>query len=142
MRRQLLCFPKGNKPGQLSLFLAVPENEDQPMGWQRSASFKLTVLSAHGREHDVSKDATHTFLGTENDWGEPPRSACAGGREGAHGVHIGRRERIDTPSLNPALPGWGLPQLPVVDRRGRRPMLVSAVGPAPKDVGYLHCFTP
>ncbi|KFM24284.1 Ubiquitin carboxyl-terminal hydrolase 12, partial [Auxenochlorella protothecoides] len=66
---QLLCFPKGNKPGQLSLFLAVPENEDQPMGWQRSASFKLTVLSAHGREHDVSKDATHTFLGTENDWG-------------------------------------------------------------------------
>lgn len=68
--RQLLCFPKGNKPGQLSLFLAVPESEDQPLGWQRSASFKLSVLSVHGSEHDAFKDTTHTFLGTENDWGE------------------------------------------------------------------------
>lgn len=69
LRRQLLCFPKGNKPNQLSLFLAVPDAEDQPLGWQRSASFKLALLSDLGPEHDLVKDTQHTFLGSENDWG-------------------------------------------------------------------------
>lgn len=66
---QLLCFPKGNKPGQLSLFLAVPDIEEQPANWQRSASFKLSVLSALGPEHDATKETQHTFQGMENDWG-------------------------------------------------------------------------
>lgn len=66
---QLLCFPKGNKPGQLSLFLAVPDIDEQPVNWQRSASFKLSVLSALGPEHNAVKETQHTFQGMENDWG-------------------------------------------------------------------------
>lgn len=65
---QLLCFPRGNNsnPQCVSLYLAVPE-EDQHLGWARSATFRLILLSRTGPAH--VKESQHTFTAQANDWG-------------------------------------------------------------------------
>ena len=98
LRRHLLCFPRGNgRSDVLSLYLAVPDAEDQPLGWERSAAFKLSLLSslsaggaavggaggvpaAAPAGLDFVKDTQHTFSSRETDWGE-----CDGGRRGSEG---------------------------------------------------------
>lgn len=68
--RQLLLYPRGNnRPDSLSLYLAVAEEEQQAFGLQRTAVFKLTLLSKE-EGGDVVKDTQHTFTVRETDWGE------------------------------------------------------------------------
>ncbi len=68
--RQLLLYPRGNnRPDSLSLYLAVAEEEQQAFGLQRTAVFKLMLLSKE-EGGDVVKDTQHTFTVRETDWGE------------------------------------------------------------------------
>jgi ubiquitin carboxyl-terminal hydrolase 7 len=72
LSRNILCFPRGNnqKVEQFSLYLAVPDQDaDQLDGWQRSASFKLSVIDQHNPEAPLIKDARHLFTENANDWG-------------------------------------------------------------------------
>ncbi|KAI7840976.1 hypothetical protein COHA_005205 [Chlorella ohadii] len=67
---QLLLYPRGNnRPDSLSLYLAVAEEEQQAFGLQRTAVFKLMLLSKE-EGGDVVKDTQHTFTVRETDWGE------------------------------------------------------------------------
>jgi hypothetical protein len=60
-RRNLLMFPQGNKSANgaggpaMSLYLAVPDMDDLPMGWTHSAHFKLTLLNQLNPEESMSK---------------------------------------------------------------------------------------
>lgn len=68
--RNLLCFPRGNnKPDQFSLYLAIPDQADQFEGWQRSASFKLSLLDQYSPETPLVKETHHIFTENANDWG-------------------------------------------------------------------------
>ncbi|KAL4539456.1 hypothetical protein Ndes2437B_g02171 [Nannochloris sp. 'desiccata'] len=58
-----------NKPDQFSLYLAVPDQEDQLEGWQRSASFKLSLIDQHNPETPLVKETHHMFTESANDWG-------------------------------------------------------------------------
>lgn len=75
LRRQLLIYPRGNnRADSLSLYLAVAEDDQQAFGLQRTAVFKLAILSQNDGG-DVVKDTQHTFTVRETDWGE--RGCCA-----------------------------------------------------------------
>lgn len=70
LSRQLLCFPRGNnKPDQFSLYLAVPDLDDQPEGWQRSANFKLSLVDPRNAQIPIFKETRHLFREDANDWG-------------------------------------------------------------------------
>ena len=87
--RQLLAYPQGNnRSDQLSLYLAVAEDEQQAFGLQRTAQFKLSLLSQSGQPgSDVVKDTQHTFTTRETDWGEGRGGGGgAGGDSGACGA--------------------------------------------------------
>jgi hypothetical protein len=54
----MLCFPRGNtKMDHTALYLAAAPAEDSPWNWQRSASFKLTMLNEARPEQAVVKGA-------------------------------------------------------------------------------------
>lgn len=68
-------YPRGNnRADSLSLYLAVAEDDQQAFGLQRTAVFKLAILSQNDGG-DVVKDTQHTFTVRETDWGE--RGCCA-----------------------------------------------------------------
>ena len=65
-----MCFPRGNtKNDAVSVFLAVDAPEDQPIGWSRSAAFKLTIIDQNDVNQSIVKDARHTFTNEAVDWG-------------------------------------------------------------------------
>lgn len=71
--RNILLFPKGTKPTDvrcLSLFLNVPDAEQQPINWGRKAYFKLTVINQKQPSRSVSKGAScklsaHSYLASD-----------------------------------------------------------------------------
>lgn len=68
-RRQLLVYPTGNnRQDALALYLAVAEDDQAAFQLNRSAHFKLMLLSevAGG---DVVKETQHVFTHRETDWG-------------------------------------------------------------------------
>lgn len=74
-RRQLLLYPNGNnRADAMALYLAVAEDDQAAFGLQRSASFKLILLSSV-EGGDMVKETQHTFTTRETDWGEPPGAA-------------------------------------------------------------------
>jgi ubiquitin carboxyl-terminal hydrolase 7 len=70
--RVLLCFPRGNHPRadppSLSLYLAAAAPDDEPWGWGRAASFKLSMLNANP-DATLCKDTQHRFSAAQVDWG-------------------------------------------------------------------------
>lgn len=70
LRRQLLLYPNGNnRADALALYLAVAEDDQAAFGLQRSATFKLMLLSTV-EGGDIVKETQHTFTTRETDWGE------------------------------------------------------------------------
>ena len=68
--RNLLCFPKGNKVDQLSVYLnAADANDGLPDGWARACSFSLTLIHPADEARCLTKDAQHVFVGGAVDWG-------------------------------------------------------------------------
>lgn len=66
---QLLVYPGGNgRTEALSLYLAVAEDDQAAFGLQRSAQFKLTLLST-AEAGDMIKETGHIFTSRETDWG-------------------------------------------------------------------------
>ena len=67
--RQLLLYPGGNgRTDALALYLAVAEDDQSAFGLQRTAAFKLCLLSSV-EGGDIVKDTQHTFTSRETDWG-------------------------------------------------------------------------
>lgn len=51
-------FPRGNREGQntaMSLYLNAADAEAAPVGWNRRASFKLTVVNHLNPEQSIAK---------------------------------------------------------------------------------------
>ncbi|KAL4423841.1 hypothetical protein ABPG75_001142 [Micractinium tetrahymenae] len=66
---QLLAYPTGNNRNDaLALYLAVAEDDQAAFGLQRSATFKLALLSSV-EGGDIVKETQHTFTTRETDWG-------------------------------------------------------------------------
>ena len=69
---KLVCFPRGNNPPvdppSLSLYLSPAAPEDEPWGWGRAASFKLTMLNTDPAA-SLSKETQHHFSAKQHDWG-------------------------------------------------------------------------
>ncbi|PSC73213.1 ubiquitin carboxyl-terminal hydrolase 12 [Micractinium conductrix] len=66
---QLMVYPQGNnRSDAMALYLAVAEEEQAAFGLQRSATFKLALLSSV-EGGDLAKEASHIFTGRETDWG-------------------------------------------------------------------------
>ncbi|CAL8466972.1 g6508 [Coccomyxa elongata] len=68
----ILMFPRGNREGQntaMSLYLNAADAEAAPVGWNRRASFKLTVVNHLNPEQSIAKDSQHNFTGGAVDWG-------------------------------------------------------------------------
>lgn len=65
-------YPTGNnRADALALYLAVAEDDQAAFGLQRSATFKLILLSSV-EGGDIVKETQHTFTTRETDWGERP----------------------------------------------------------------------
>lgn len=76
-----MVYPQGNnRSDAMALYLAVAEEEQAAFGLQRSATFKLALLSSV-EGGDLAKEASHIFTGRETDWG-----AWVGAAESTHGL--------------------------------------------------------
>eukprot|EP01094_Clydonella_sp_ATCC50884_P014697 TRINITY_DN251_c0_g1_i2.p1 TRINITY_DN251_c0_g1~~TRINITY_DN251_c0_g1_i2.p1 ORF type:complete len:646 (-),score=258.72 TRINITY_DN251_c0_g1_i2:1803-3698(-) len=68
---RILLFPKGNKNDCLSIYTEVYKHEDLPLGWTRSAKFRLEVLNQNDPGAHALKEETTTFSQAAPDFGFP-----------------------------------------------------------------------
>ncbi|KAI3856937.1 hypothetical protein MKX03_012345, partial [Papaver bracteatum] len=67
----VLMFPKGNNNvDYLSMYLAVADLDDLPLGWSRSAQFSLSVVNQINNSDTVRNyTQLHKFTVRQSDWG-------------------------------------------------------------------------
>ncbi|KAI3914508.1 hypothetical protein MKW92_004447 [Papaver armeniacum] len=69
---RVLLFPRGNNVDYLSIYLAVAEWDDLPLGWIRCAQFSLSVVNQINNEDTVREDTqAYKFSAQHIDLGHP-----------------------------------------------------------------------
>ena len=66
---RVLCFPKGNERGHLSLFLECVQDDKVDPKWKANTHFRLQLVNQKDEDDSFFRSANHKFVANSTDWG-------------------------------------------------------------------------